>query len=100
VAEVENRNGIIGPSLQPEDERIMSLESGAVSFMKSFILTSILFTQADQYHRAEIDTNGVSYSSNAGGTDQHGTESFVSYSSLDEPGKLSAMSALDQSYLA
>jgi iron complex outermembrane receptor protein len=80
VQELEKTNGILGPPLQPEDG--IDYEVGTRgSFLqgKLFFDINAFFFHLKNTIVQRIDTNGVGYSINAGGTDQHGIESFVSY---------------------
>ncbi len=87
VQELEKSNGVVGPSLQPEDG--IDYELGA----RGSFLHGRLFFDVDAFFFhirnaivQRIDSFGVSYSVNAGGTDQHGLETFLSYQVLDAPG--------------
>jgi iron complex outermembrane receptor protein len=86
VQELEKSNGIVGPPLQPEDG--VDYEIGA----RGSLLHGKLFFDVDGFffhiHNAivqRIDSFGVSYSVNAGSTDQHGLETFLSYQLIDDP---------------
>ena len=86
VSEVEKSNGIIGPPLQPEDG--IDYETG----FRGSLLHGRLFFDVDAFFFhirnaivSRIDSNGVTYSVNAGGTDQHGLETFISYQLADQP---------------
>jgi iron complex outermembrane receptor protein len=86
VQELEKSNGVVGPPLQPEDG--IDYELGA----RGSFLHGRLFFDVDAFlfHIRNaivqrIDSFGVSYSVNAGGTDQRGLETFVSYQILEEP---------------
>jgi len=86
VSEIEKSNGIVGPPLQPEDG--VDYELGA----RGSLLHGRLFFDVDAFvfhiHNAivqRIDSGGVAYSINAGSTDQHGLETFVSYRVIDQP---------------
>ena len=86
VAEVEKSNGIIGPPLQPEDG--IDYETGAKGNLlheKLYFDINAFFFHIRNAIVQRIDTNGVSYSINAGGTYQHGVETFVSYQLADDP---------------
>ena len=87
VQELEKSNGVVGPLLQPEDG--IDYELGA----RGSLLQGKLFYDIDAFvfHIRNaivqrIDSFGVSYSVNAGGTDQRGLESLVSYKIIDAPG--------------
>ncbi|HVU98995.1 MAG TPA: TonB-dependent receptor [Puia sp.] len=86
VSEIEKSNGVVGPPLQPEDG--VDYELGA----RGSLLHGRLFFDVDAFlfhiHNAivqRIDSGGVAYSINAGSTDQHGLETFVSYRVIDAP---------------
>lgn len=86
VAEVEKSNGIIGPPLQPEDGIDYELGArGSLFHDKLFFDINAFFFQIQNAIVQRIDTNGVSYSINAGGTNQHGLETFLSYQLTDDP---------------
>lgn len=86
VSEIEKSNGIVGPPLQPEDG--VDYEIGA----RGSLLHGRLFFDVDAFFFhirnaivQRIDSAGVAYSVNAGSTDQHGLETFVSYRIIDQP---------------
>ncbi len=86
VQELEKSNGVVGPPLQPENG--IDYELGA----RGSFLDGRLFIDIDAFifhiNNAivqRIDSNGFSYSVNAGGTNQHGIETFVSYRVVDRP---------------
>ena len=86
VSEIEKSNGIVGPPLQPEDG--IDYEVGA----RGSLLHGRLFFDVDAFFFhirnaivQRIDSTGVAYSVNAGSTNQHGLETFVSYRVIDEP---------------
>jgi iron complex outermembrane recepter protein len=86
VQELEKTNGIVGPPLQPEDG--IDYEVGTRgSFLQGRLFFDInaFFFHLKNTIVQRIDTNGVGYSINAGGTDQHGIESFVSYQLVSSP---------------
>ncbi|HLZ86793.1 MAG TPA: TonB-dependent receptor, partial [Puia sp.] len=86
VSELEKSNGIVGPPLQPEDGIDYELGSRG-SFLNGklfFDLDAFIFHIRNAIVQ-RIDSVGVGYSINAGGTDQHGLETFVSYQLIDEP---------------
>jgi iron complex outermembrane recepter protein len=86
VAEVEKSNGIIGPPLQPEDGIDYEIGTrGNLFHGKLFFDVNAFFFHLRNTIVQRIDTNGVSFSINAGSTDQHGLESFVSYQLADQP---------------
>ena len=80
VAELQKSTGLVGPPLQPEDG--IDYELGA----RGSLLNGRLFFDVDAFvfHIRNaivqrIDSFGVSYSVNAGSTDQHGLETLVTY---------------------
>jgi iron complex outermembrane recepter protein len=86
VQELEKSNGVVGPPLQPEDG--VDYELGA----RGSFLHGRLFFDVDAFFFhirnaivQRIDSFGVSYSVNAGGTNQHGLETLLSYQILDAP---------------
>lgn len=86
VQELEKSNGVVGPPLQPEDG--IDYELGT----RGSLLQGRLFFDVDAFvfHIKNaivqrIDSFGVSYSVNAGGTDQRGLETLVSYRIVDQP---------------
>jgi len=86
VSEIEKSNGVVGPPLQPEDG--IDYELGA----RGSLLHGRLFFDIDAFifhiHNAivqRIDSGGVAYSVNAGSTNQHGLETFLSYRVIDDP---------------
>ncbi len=86
VAEVEKSNGIIGPPLQPENG--IDYETGVKGSLfheKLFFDVNAFFFKIQNAIVQRIDSSGVMYSINAGGTDQHGIESFLSYQINDDP---------------
>jgi len=89
VQELEKSNGAVGPALQPEDG--VDYELGARgSFLKGrlfYDLDAFVFHIRNAIVQ-RIDSFGVAYSINAGGTDQHGLETLVSYRIIDDPGNL------------
>jgi len=87
VQELEKSNGIIGPPLQPEDG--IDYEAGVRGSLlqgRLFFDVNSFFFRLKNTIVQRIDTNGVSYSINAGGTDQHGLETYISYQLTDRPG--------------
>ena len=86
VAEVEKSNGIIGPPLQPEDGIDYELGArGSLFHGRLFFDVDAFVFHIRNYIVQRIDSTGVSYSVNAGGTDQHGIETYVSYQLVDQP---------------
>jgi len=85
VQELEKSTGVVGPPLQPENG--IDYELG----VRGSFLHDRLFVDIDGFifHIKNaivqrIDSNGVSYSVNAGGTNQHGLETYVSYRLVDQ----------------
>jgi iron complex outermembrane receptor protein len=85
VQELEKSNGIVGPPLQPENGIDYEL-GGRGSFLngKLFIDIDGFLFHINNAIVQRIDTNGVGYSVNAGGTNQHGIETFISYRLIDQ----------------
>lgn len=84
VQELEKTNGIVGPPLQPEDG--IDYELGARGNLlngKLFFDINAFYFHLNNTIVQRIDSFGVGYSINAGKTDQHGIESFVSYQLVD-----------------
>jgi len=85
VQELEKSTGVVGPPLQPENG--IDYELGARgSFLHDRLFIDIdgfLFHIKDAIVQ-RIDSNGISYSVNAGGTNQHGIETYVSYRLVDQ----------------
>jgi iron complex outermembrane recepter protein len=86
VQELQKSNGVVGPPLQPENG--IDYELGA----RGSFLNGSLFIDIDAFvfhiNNAivqRIDSNGVGYSVNAGGTNQHGIETLLSYRLVDRP---------------
>ncbi len=86
VQELEKSNGIVGPPLQPEDG--IDYETG----IRGSFLQGRLFFDVDGFFFhlkntivQRIDSSGVMYSINAGGTDQHGLETYVSWLAVSSP---------------
>ena len=80
VQELQKTNGLIGPTLRPEDG--IDYELGVRASLlqdRLFIDVNSFFFHLNNTIVQRIDTNGVGYSINAGKTDQHGLETFVSY---------------------
>jgi outer membrane receptor protein involved in Fe transport len=86
VQELQKSNGVVGPPLQPENGVDYEL-GGRGSFLNGrlFIDIDAFFFHINNAIVQRIDSNGVSYSVNAGGTNQHGIETFVSYRLVDRP---------------
>ena len=85
VQELEKTNGIVGPPLQPEDG--IDYELGARGNLlngKLFFDINTFYFHLNNTIVQRIDSFGVGYSINAGKTDQHGIESFVSYQLVDQ----------------
>ncbi len=86
VQELEKSNGVVGPPLQPEDG--IDYEVGS----RGSLLNGRLFFDIDAFFFhirnaivQRIDSSDVSYSVNAGNTDQHGLETYLSYHLIDQP---------------
>ena len=86
VQELEKSNGIVGPPLQPENGIDYELGTrGSLLQGKLFFDVDAFFFHIRNAIVSRIDSFGVSYSVNAGGTNQHGLETFVSYQVFDNP---------------
>jgi iron complex outermembrane receptor protein len=86
VQELEKTNGVVGPPLQPEDGIDYEVGTrGSLFHDRLFFDIDAFFFHLQHTIVQRIDTNGVGYSINAGSTDQHGLESFVSYQLADDP---------------
>ncbi|MES1161293.1 MAG: TonB-dependent receptor, partial [Bacteroidota bacterium] len=84
--ELQKTNGIIGPPLQPEDGIDYEVGSrGSLFHDKLFFDINAFFFHLKNTIVQRIDTVGVGYSINAGRTDQHGLETFISYQLTDRP---------------
>jgi len=80
VQELQKTNGLVGPPLQPEDGTDYEIGFRASLLQdRLFIDVNSFFFHLNNTIVQRIDTNGVGYSINAGKTDQHGLETFVSY---------------------
>ncbi|HTR31266.1 MAG TPA: TonB-dependent receptor [Puia sp.] len=86
VQELQKSNGIVGPPLQPENGTDFEL-GGRGSFWGGRLFVDIdgFIFHINNAIVQRIDTNGVAYSVNAGGTNQHGIETFVSWRVIDLP---------------
>lgn len=85
VQELEKSNGVVGPPLQPENGIDYELGSrGSLLHGRLFYDVDAFFFHIRNAIVQRIDSFGVSYSINAGGTNQHGLETFVSYQLLDD----------------
>lgn len=86
VAELLRSSGIIGSNLQPEDgiDYEIGTRGDFLNGRLYFDINAFFFRLKNTIVQ-RIDTNGVSYSINAGGTNQHGLESFLSYQLADKP---------------
>jgi iron complex outermembrane recepter protein len=88
VAEVEKSNGIIGPLLQPENGIDYEIGTrGSLFHEKLYFDVNAFFFRIQNAIVQRIDSSGIMYSINAGGTDQHGLETFISYQLTDNPGR-------------
>jgi iron complex outermembrane recepter protein len=86
VAELLKSSGTIGNNLQPEDGIDYEMGArGAIFNDKLYFDINAFFFHLNNTIVQRIDTNGVSYSINAGSTKQHGLETFVSYQVVDHP---------------
>jgi iron complex outermembrane receptor protein len=84
--ELQKTNGLIGPPLQPEDGIDYEVGTrGSLFHDKLFFDINAFFFHLKNTIVQRIDTLGVGYSINAGQTDQHGLESFISYQLADQP---------------
>jgi iron complex outermembrane receptor protein len=87
VQELQKSNGLVGPPLEPENGVDFEL-GGRGSFLggRLFIDIDGFIFHINNAIVQRIDSSGVSYSVNAGGTNQHGIETFISYRLIDRPG--------------
>jgi iron complex outermembrane receptor protein len=87
VQELQKSNGVVGPPLEPENGVDYEL-GGRGSFLggRLFIDIDGFIFHINNAIVQRIDSSGVSYSVNAGGTNQHGIETFISYRLIDKPG--------------
>ncbi|HEY6901195.1 MAG TPA: TonB-dependent receptor [Puia sp.] len=86
VQEVEKSNGLVGPPLQPEDGTDYEIGArGSLLHGRLFFDINSFFFHLSNTIVGRIDSSGVMYSINAGKTDQHGLETFISYQVLDQP---------------
>jgi len=84
--ELQKTNGLLGPSLKPEDGTDYEVGTrGNLFHGKLFFDINAFFFYLSNTIVQRIDSNGVGYSINAGRTKQHGIESFVSYQLADAP---------------
>ncbi|MDO6434089.1 TonB-dependent receptor [Flavitalea sp. BT771] len=84
--ELQKTNGLLGPRLQPEDGTDYEVGTrGNLFHGKLFFDVNAFFFYLSNTIVQRIDSNGVGYSINAGRTNQHGIESFVSYQLADAP---------------
>lgn len=84
--ELQKTNGVLGPTLEPEDGTDYELGTkGNLLHGKLYFDINAFFFKLSNTIVQRIDSNGVGYSINAGRTDQHGIESFVSYQLADAP---------------
>ncbi|HEV2478343.1 MAG TPA: TonB-dependent receptor [Puia sp.] len=85
VQELEKSNGVVGPPLQPENGIDYELGTrGSLIHGRLFFDVDGFFFHIRNAIVQRIDSFGVSYSVNAGGTNQHGLETFVSYQLIDK----------------
>ncbi|MBS1665568.1 MAG: TonB-dependent receptor plug domain-containing protein [Bacteroidetes bacterium] len=86
VQEVEKSNGLVGPPLQPEDGTDYEIGvRGSLLHGRLFFDINSFFFHLSNTIVGRVDSSGVQYSINAGKTDQHGLETFISYQVLDQP---------------
>ncbi len=86
VQELQKSTGVVGPPLQPENGTDYEV-GGRASFFGGRLFIDIdgfIFHINDAIVQ-RIDSNGVAYSVNAGGTNQHGIETYVSWRVIDKP---------------
>ena len=84
--ELQKTNGLLGPTLQPEDGTDYEVGTkGNLLHGKLYFDINAFFFKLSNTIVQRIDSNGIGYSINAGRTDQHGIESFVSYQLADAP---------------
>ncbi|HWK05397.1 MAG TPA: TonB-dependent receptor [Puia sp.] len=84
--ELQKTNGIIGPPLQPEDGIDYEVGTrGSLFHDKLYFDVNAFFFHLKNTIVQRIDSVGVGYSINAGRTDQHGLETFISYQLIDQP---------------
>ncbi|HXB92274.1 MAG TPA: TonB-dependent receptor [Puia sp.] len=86
VQELEKSNGVVGPPLQPEDgiDYELGLRGSLLQGRLFYDVNAFIFHIKNAIVQ-RIDSFGVSYSVNAGGTDQHGLETLISYRIIDDP---------------
>jgi iron complex outermembrane receptor protein len=85
VQELEKTNGVVGPSLQPEDGTDYEIGTrGNLLHGRLFFDVNAFFFHLNNTIVQRIDSFGVGYSINAGKTDQHGIESYISYQLVDQ----------------
>lgn len=86
VQELEKTNGVVGPNLQPEDGIDYEIGTrGNLFHGRLFFDINAFFFHLNNTIVQRIDSFGVGYSINAGKTDQHGIETFISYQLIDQP---------------
>jgi iron complex outermembrane receptor protein len=85
VQELEKTNGVVGPSLQPEDGTDYEIGArGNLVHGRLFFDINAFFFHLNNTIVQRIDSFGVGYSINAGKTDQHGIETYISYQLIDQ----------------
>ncbi|HET6254070.1 MAG TPA: TonB-dependent receptor [Puia sp.] len=86
VQELQKSNGVVGPQLQPENGVDYEL-GGRASFLNGRLFIDIdgFIFHINNAIVQRIDSNGVGFSVNAGGTNQHGIETFIAYRLIDLP---------------
>lgn len=85
VQELEKTNGVVGPGLQPEDGTDYEIGArGNLLHGRLFFDVDAFFFHLNNTIVQRIDSFGVGYSINAGKTDQHGIETYISYQLIDQ----------------
>jgi len=85
VQELEKTNGVVGPTLQPEDGIDYEIGTrGNLLHGRLFFDINAFFFHLNNTIVQRIDSFGVGYSINAGKTDQHGIETHISYQLIDQ----------------
>jgi iron complex outermembrane receptor protein len=86
VQELEKSNGAVGPPLQPEDgiDYELGLRGTLLQGRFFYDINAFVFHIRNAIVQ-RIDSSGIAYSVNAGGTDQRGLETLISYRIVDDP---------------
>ncbi|WP_431212269.1 TonB-dependent receptor [Puia sp. P3] len=85
VQELEKTNGVVGPPLQPEDGTDYEFGArGNLLHGRLFFDVNAFFFHLNNTIVQRIDSFGIGYSINAGKTDQHGIETYISYQLVDQ----------------